>query len=453
MNSTYLAKELESEAWIDFQDCDPFGHLNNARYLNYFMRARTEQLKASYGFDLYEHTAKTGNGWVVGETHLAYLLPAKFNETVKIKTRLLHYDSFRLVPEAFMLSQDGKRVHALGWIEFIYVNSAKGRPVKYDEALQSLFSAIIVGTGGKQVLYNFFLSVINDGDEVVCPAPYWVSYKDIVRLAGGTMKLIHTTFESGFKLSPQDIENNVSGKTKVFILNSPSNPTGATYTPDEIRALAVALEKFPDLLIVTDDIYEKLAYGTEVLNIATASEKLRPRTVIINGLSKAYSMTGWRLGYAGGPKEIIAAMDMIQGQSTSNATSFSQKGAVVALNAEQQCVEDMRVVFEKRRDLAFDLLSGLKGLRVFKPQGAFYLFPDIAGLTAAPGWADLKKRTGENDTGKIFSTGLLNEKLVAVVPGSAFGYENGFRISYATSEAQIEKGLGRVREFIEALWA
>jgi aspartate aminotransferase len=322
-----------------------------------------------------------------------------------------------------------------------------------DNKLDFKPNQIIVGTGGKQVLYNFFLSVINDGDEVVCPAPYWVSYKDIVRLAGGTMKLIHTTFESGFKLSPQDIENNVSGKTKVFILNSPSNPTGATYTPDEIRALAVALEKFPDLLIVTDDIYEKLAYGTEVLNIATASEKLRPRTVIINGLSKAYSMTGWRLGYAGGPKEIIAAMDMIQGQSTSNATSFSQKGAVVALNAEQQCVEDMRVVFEKRRDLAFDLLSGLKGLRVFKPQGAFYLFPDIAGLTAAPGWADLKKRTGENDAGKIFSTGLLNEKLVAVVPGSAFGYENGFRISYATSEAQIEKGLGRVREFIEALWA
>jgi aspartate aminotransferase len=322
-----------------------------------------------------------------------------------------------------------------------------------DNKLDFKPNQIIVGTGGKQVLYNFFLSVINDGDEVVCPAPYWVSYKDIVRLAGGTMKLILTTFESGFKLSPQDIENNVSGKTKVFILNSPSNPTGATYTPDEIRALAVALEKFPDLLIVTDDIYEKLAYGTEVLNIATASEKLRPRTVIINGLSKAYSMTGWRLGYAGGPKEIIAAMDMIQGQSTSNATSFSQKGAVVALNAEQQCVEDMRVVFEKRRDLAFDLLSGLKGLRVFKPQGAFYLFPDIAGLTAAPGWADLKKRTGENDTGKIFSTGLLNEKLVAVVPGSAFGYENGFRISYATSEAQIEKGLGRVREFIEALWA
>jgi len=321
-----------------------------------------------------------------------------------------------------------------------------------DNKLDFKPNQIIVGTGGKQVLYNFFLSVINDGDEVVCPAPYWVSYKDIVRLAGGTMKLIHTTFESGFKLSPQDIEKNVSGKTKVFILNSPSNPTGATYTPDEIRSLAVALEKFPDLLIVTDDIYEKLAYGTEVLNIATASEKLRPRTVVINGLSKAYSMTGWRLGYAGGPKEIIAAMDMIQGQSTSNATSFSQKGAVVALNAEQQCVEDMRVVFEKRRNLAFDLLSGLKGLRVFKPQGAFYLFPDIAGLTAAPGWADLKKRTGENDTGKIFSTGLLNEKLVAVVPGSAFGYENGFRISYATSEAQIEKGLGRVREFIEALW-
>jgi len=321
-----------------------------------------------------------------------------------------------------------------------------------DNKLDFKPNQIIVGTGGKQVLYNFFLSVINDGDEVVCPAPYWVSYKDIVRLAGGNMKLIHTSFESGYKLSVADIEKNVSNKTKVFILNSPSNPTGATYTPDEIRALAAALEKFPELIIVTDDIYEKLAYGVEVLNIATASEKLRPRTVVINGLSKAYSMTGWRLGYAGGPKEIIAAMDMIQGQSTSNPTSFSQKGAVAALNAEQQCVEDMRVVFEKRRDLAYSLLSGLKGLRVFKPQGAFYLFPDIAGLTAAPGWQKLKERTGENDVGKIFSKGLLDEKLVAVVPGSAFGYENGFRISYATSEAQIEKGLFRVREFVEALW-
>lgn len=323
---------------------------------------------------------------------------------------------------------------------------------KRDNKLDFKPNQVIVGTGGKQVLYNFFLSVINEGDEVVCPAPYWVSYKDIVRLAGGNMKLIHTSFESGFKLSAADIEKNVSQKTKVFILNSPSNPTGATYTPDEIRALAAALEKFPELIIVTDDIYEKLAYGVEVLNIATASEKLRPRTVVINGLSKAYSMTGWRLGYAGGPAEIIAAMDMIQGQSTSNPTSFSQKGAVAALNAEQQCVEDMRVVFEKRRDLAYSLLSGLKGLRVFKPQGAFYLFPDIAGLTAAPGWQKLKERTGESDVGKIFSKGLLDEKLVAVVPGSAFGYENGFRISYATSEAQIEKGLSRVRDFVEALW-
>lgn len=311
---------------------------------------------------------------------------------------------------------------------------------------------IIVSAGGKQVLYNFFHAVINDGDEVVCPAPYWVSYKDIVRLAGGTMQLIHTTFESNFKVSPAQLEQSLSPKTRVFILNSPSNPTGATYTPDEIRALAAVLEKFPDLLVVTDDIYEKLAYGIEILNIATASEKLRPRTVVINGLSKAYAMTGWRLGYAGGPKEIIAAMDMIQGQSTSNATSFAQMGAVAALNGEQKCVEDMRAVFEKRRELAFDLLSNIRGLRVFKPQGAFYLFPDIAGLREAPGWADLAKRSGETDTGKIFSAGLLNDKLVAVVPGSAFGYENGFRISYATSEAQIEKGLSRMRDFVEALW-
>lgn len=321
-----------------------------------------------------------------------------------------------------------------------------------DNQLEFKPNEIIVGTGGKQVLYNFFMAVLNEGDEVVCPAPYWVSYKDIVRLAGGTMKLIHTTFESGFKLAPAQLENALSQKTRVFILNSPANPTGTTYTPDEIRALAAVLEKFPDLIVVTDDIYEKLVYGVEFLNMATASPQLRSRTVVVNGLSKAYAMTGWRLGYAGGPKEIIAAMDMLQGQSTSNATSFAQKGAVAALSGEQKCVEDMRTVFEKRRDLAFTLLSGLKGLRVFKPQGAFYLFPDIAGLKEAPGWADLAKHTGETDTGKIFSTGLLNEKLVAVVPGSAFGYENGFRISYATSDAQIEKGLGRVREFVEALW-
>ena len=327
------------------------------------------------------------------------------------------------------------------------------RKFQRDNQLEFQPNQIIVGTGGKQVLYNFFLAVINSGDEVVCPAPYWVSYKDIVMLAGGRMKLIHTSFESGFKVTPADIEKQVSAGTRVFILNSPSNPTGAAYTPNEIRALAAALEKFPDLLIITDDIYEKLTYGVEFLNIATASEKLRPRTIVVNGLSKAYSMTGWRLGYAGGPKDIIAAMDMLQGQSTSNVTSFAQKGAVVALDGDQKCVEDMRVVFEKRRDLAFSLLSGLKGLRVFKPQGAFYLFPDIAGLTAAPGWQNLKARTGESDVGKIFSKGLLDEKLVAVVPGSAFGYENGFRISYATSDAQIEKGLGRVREFVETLWA
>lgn len=323
---------------------------------------------------------------------------------------------------------------------------------KRDNQLDFQPSQIIVSTGGKQVLYNFFLSVLNNGDEVVCPAPYWVSYKDIVRLAGGEMKLIQTSIDAGFKMTPADIAKHVSNKTKVFVMNSPSNPTGAAYTPDEIRALAAELEKFPNLLIVTDDIYEKLTYGVSFLNLATASEKLRPRTIVVNGLSKAYSMTGWRLGYAGGPKEIIAAMDMIQGQSTSNVTSFAQKGAVAALAGDQQCVEDMRVVFAKRRDLAFSLFSNLKGVKVFKPQGAFYIFPDIAGLKAAPGWAELARRTGENDTGKIFSKGLLDEKLVAVVPGSAFGYEDGFRISYATSEAQIEKGLNRVREFVEALW-
>lgn len=324
--------------------------------------------------------------------------------------------------------------------------------LKRDNQLEFSPKQIIVGTGGKQVLFNFFLSVLNEGDEVVCPAPYWVSYKDIVRLAGGKMNIIPTRFENAFKMTPDELEKNITPKTRVFILNSPSNPTGAAYSPDEIRGIAQVLEKFPNVLVLTDDIYEKLSYGIEILNIATASVQLRPRTVVVNGLSKAYAMTGWRLGYAAGPHEIIAAMDMIQGQSTSNATSFSQKGAVVALNGDQGVVESMRAVFEKRRDLAFSLLSNLKGVRLFKPQGAFYLFPDIQGLEEAPGWKALAERTKETDVGKIFCAGLLNEKLVAVVPGTAFGYEKGFRISYATSEAQIEKGLNRIREFVEALW-
>lgn len=324
--------------------------------------------------------------------------------------------------------------------------------LKRDNQLEFSPKQIIVGTGGKQVLFNFFLSVLNEGDEVVCPAPYWVSYKDIVRLAGGTMNIIPTRFENGFKMTPDELEKSITPKTRVFILNSPSNPTGAAYSPEEIRGISQVLEKFPNVLVLTDDIYEKLSYGIEILNIATASAQLRPRTVVVNGLSKAYAMTGWRLGYAAGPHEIIAAMDMIQGQSTSNATSFSQKGAVAALNGDQGVVDSMRAVFENRRDLAFSLLSNLKGVRLFKPQGAFYLFPDIQGLEEAPGWKALAERTKETDVGKIFSSGLLNEKLVAVVPGTAFGYEKGFRISYATSEAQIEKGLNRIREFVEALW-
>ncbi|MCS6883717.1 MAG: aminotransferase class I/II-fold pyridoxal phosphate-dependent enzyme, partial [Oscillochloridaceae bacterium] len=216
--------------------------------------------------------------------------------------------------------------------------------------------------------------------------------------------------------TPQELEQHLSPQTRVFLLNSPANPTGTTYTPEEIRALAQVLEKFPQLLVVTDDIYEKLVYGTTFLNLATASEALRPRTVVVNGFSKAYAMTGWRLGYAAGPRAIITAMDTIQGQSTSNATSFAQKGAVAALMGDQTCVETMRQVFEKRRDLAFSMLSGIRGLRLFKPQGAFYLFPDIAELCQAPGFQKLAQQTPAADAGKIFTAALLDQKLVAVVP-------------------------------------
>ncbi len=327
--------------------------------------------------------------------------------------------------------------------------------IKRDNHVDLKPQNVIVSTGGKQVLYNLFMAILNPGDEVIIPTPYWVSYKDMVLLGEAKPVIIENSIENGFKLSPERLEAAITSKTKAFIMNSPSNPTGATYTREDLEGLAAVLEKHPHVLIITDDIYEKLIYdGLEFFNLPMVNKKLIDQTVIVNGFSKAFSMTGWRLGYAGCTDlSIIKAMSKLQGQSTSGANSFAQKGAEVALSAGEACIEEMKVEFVKRRDYIVQALSECQGLKVYKPQGAFYVFPDMSELAESPGFKKLQaENPDEKSPSKLFSKVLLEQEMVAVVPGIAFGYENGFRMSYATSMEQIKKGTDRIQKFIAALW-
>ncbi len=301
---------------------------------------------------------------------------------------------------------------------------------------------ISVGTGGKQVLYNAFMATINKGDEVIIPAPYWVSYPDIVLLAGGKPKIIKCDEKNNFKLTPEKLTKAVSKKTKWIIINSPSNPTGSGYTKDEIIALSKILIKYKNLYILSDDIYEHITYdGFEFFTIAQI-EKLKSRTLTMNGVSKSYSMTGWRIGYAAGPKEIIKAMAKIQSQSTSNPTSISQAAAVEALNGTQEFISVRSNSFKERRNFVVDSLNSIKGISCLSPEGAFYVFPNCKKL--------LNKKTKlKND--KDFVEKLLEKAEVAVVQGSAFGLDGYFRISYATSMENLKKAMQRIKTFCDSL--
>ncbi len=301
---------------------------------------------------------------------------------------------------------------------------------------------ISVGTGGKQVLYNAFMATINKGDEVIIPAPYWVSYPDIVLLAGGKPKIIKCDEKNNFKLTPDKLTKAVSKKTKWIIINSPSNPTGSGYTKDEIIALSKILIKYKNLYILSDDIYEHITYdGFKFFTIAQI-EKLKSRTLTMNGVSKSYSMTGWRIGYAAGPKEIIKAMAKIQSQSTSNPTSISQAAAVEALNGTQDFISERSNSFKERRNFVVDSLNNIKGLSCLSPEGAFYVFPNCKKL--------LNKKT-KLKTDKDFVEKLLEKAEVAVVQGSAFGLDGYFRISYATSMENLKKAMKRIKSFCESL--
>jgi len=313
---------------------------------------------------------------------------------------------------------------------------------KRENKLNYSTEQITVGTGGKQVLYNAFMATLNKGDEVIIPAPFWVSYPDMVLLAGGKPKIVKCTEQEGFKLTAKKLKKSISKKTKWVILNSPSNPTGAGYSKKEIQDLAKILIKNKNVYILSDDIYEHVKYDNFNFFTIAQISKLKNRTLTMNGVSKSYAMTGWRIGYAAGPEDIIKAIRKIQSQSTSNPSSISQAAAVEALNGTQGFIKKRSNAFKQRRDFVVKSLNSIKGITCLTPNGAFYVFPSCKGL--------LNKKT-KLKTDTDFVQKLLEKSNVAVVQGSAFGLDGYFRISYATSMKNLKKAMERIKSFCESL--
>ncbi len=327
------------------------------------------------------------------------------------------------------------------------LKAAVAAKFKRENGLEFGLSEISVGTGGKQIIYNALMATLDPGDEVVIPAPYWVSYPDMVLLAGGTPVFVTCPDQTGFKLRPEDLEAAITPRTKWLILNSPSNPTGAAYTEAELRELLAVLVRHPQVWLLTDDIYEHLVYDDFRFVTPLAVEpRLRSRCLTMNGVAKAYAMTGWRIGYAGGPAELIRAMAIVQSQSTSNPCSISQAATVAALNGPQDFLPGWVATFKQRRDLVVDLLNQAAGLRCHRPEGAFYVYPSCAGAIGrrTPGGALLTDSEG-------FARYLLESAGVAVVHGAAFGMDPYFRISYATSTALLDEACHRIIRACEAL--
>ncbi|QIB32608.1 pyridoxal phosphate-dependent aminotransferase [Ancylobacter pratisalsi] len=318
---------------------------------------------------------------------------------------------------------------------------------KRENGLDYKPSQVTVGTGGKQVLFNAMVATLDVGDEVVIPAPYWVSYPDIVQFAGGTPVPVETRLEDNFKLQPADLEAAITPKTKWLIFNSPSNPTGAAYSRTEMKALTDVLMKHPHVWVLTDDMYEHLVYDDfEFVTPVQVEPSLYDRTLTMNGVSKAYCMTGWRIGYAAGPEALIKAIGTLQSQSTSNPNSIAQWAAVEALNGPQDFIAANNKVFKERRDLAVSMLNQTAGLTCPKPEGAFYVYPSCAGLI---GKSTPAGKVIEND--EVFATELLEAEGVAVVHGSAFGLGPAFRISYATATKDVEEACLRIQRFCGSL--
>ena len=317
-----------------------------------------------------------------------------------------------------------------------------------DNNLNFLKENISVAPGGKTIIYNAMVTTLNPGDEVIIPKPFWVSYPDIVKLAGGTPVTIETSRDSNFKITADDLEKNITKNTKWIIINSPSNPTGEVYSSEELQSLANVLKKYPNIYILSDDIYEHLLYEKKekFTTIGEIDDEINSRTITMNGVSKAYSMTGWRIGYCGGPKKIIDSMRKLQGQSTSNPSSISQWAAVEALNGDQSFLKDWLDSFGMRRNKVVEMINSAEGLSCLKPKGAFYIYPSCEGVIGK------KLISGEeikND--EDFAMNLLKNKSVGVVHGSAFGLSPYFRISYATSIEKLEEACERIIDFCDEL--
>ena len=317
---------------------------------------------------------------------------------------------------------------------------------KKENNLDYTTDQITVGAGGKHVIYNAMMATLNDGDEVIIPAPYWVSYPDIVLLAGGKPVVMKCDEKQGFKINPSDLEKFITPKTKWIILNSPSNPTGACYSENDIKAIAAVLEKHKHIYILSDDIYEHVTYeGFKFFTIAQI-ESLKDRVLTMNGVSKAYSMTGWRIGYAAGPKDIVKAIAKIQSQSTTNPSSISQAASVEALSGTQDFIKKRADSFQERRDFVVNALNAIDGIECLNPDGAFYVFPSCKGLM---GKKDPNGNEIKSDTDFVQS--LLENSGIAVVQGSAFGLEGFFRISYATSMDNLKKAMDKISSFCKSL--
>ncbi|MEM9697933.1 MAG: pyridoxal phosphate-dependent aminotransferase [Pseudomonadota bacterium] len=318
---------------------------------------------------------------------------------------------------------------------------------KRDNQLTYTPSQISVGTGGKQILYNALMATLNEGDEVVIPAPYGVSYPDMVLLAGGTPVVAEASLQTGFKLTADQLEAAITDRTKWLIFNSPSNPTGAGYTWDELKELTDVLMRHPHVWVMSDDMYEHLVYGDFTFcTPAEVEPRLYERTLTVNGVSKAYAMTGWRIGYAAGPEKLIGAMRKVQSQSTSNPCSISQWAAVEALNGTQDYIAPNNEMFKRRRDLVVDMLNEAQGIACPVPDGAFYVYPSIAGCIGKTSAAGALIKDDE-----AFATALLEETGVAVVFGAAFGLSPNFRVSYATSDEALKEACGRIQTFCAGL--
>src|SRR5580692_9831436 len=393
---------------------------------------------------LADRTARIKPSATIAVTDKARALKASGRDVIGLGAGEPDFDTPENIKEAAIKAiRDGKAAKYTAVDGIPELKAAIVRKFKRENELTYQPSQIIVSTGGKQVLYNALVATINPGDEVIIPAPYWVSYPEMVLLAGGEPVAVPTTMESGFKMKPEALERAITPKTKWIIFNSPSNPTGAAYTGDELKAVTDVLKRHPHVYVMADDMYEHLVYDDfKFFSPAQLEPSLYDRTLTVNGVSKAYCMTGWRIGFAGGPAPLIKAMATIQSQSTSNPSSIAQWAAVEALNGPQDFIPANNKVFKERRDLVVSMLNQAKGIDCPRPEGAFYVYPSCAGTI---GKTSPSGKVLGND--EDFVTELLETEGVAVVQGSAFGLGPAFRISYATKTSDLEDACKRIQRF------